>query len=240
MRSLVLTMVLALAVQASGDVIFSSTFTNTSASAAANGWFAYNGPGATNSSSLSANGDNTGVWSSQGSDTTGSYIFVGNDFGDQDNLLYTDNVGAENLDVSNVDSIEYSHRYDSSAVGEHIAIQVAGTWYRSTNTFSGSGIWEDVSYTFSTAASDWYLLNFTPGSQLDYSNTTNPGSDLSGNLDAVGVAVLASPTASDTSRYDEFRVNGTTAIPEPGSVILIGVGVFALRIVRRLMQSRAA
>jgi len=140
-----------------------------------------------------------------------------------------------------------SNTFPNGMPAWRIAVQIGGAWYASdqlliqTNivgnaaAFNTSG--QQLIFNWTTAAGAWRSLDFTAGTSLVLSNSAL-GSDLpGGNLDAFGLysdpAVNTNGVGGTaTRRWDTYEINAS-AIPEPSSVALVFMGVFALLGVRR-------
>ncbi|HUT36200.1 MAG TPA: PEP-CTERM sorting domain-containing protein [Planctomycetota bacterium] len=116
-----------------------------------------------------------------------------------------------------------------------VAVQLDdGQWYASALSFTNPGI---AGSDFDTAAqlktfdfedAEWRLLNFTPGSLLQFVGSGNPFGLPGGSfLTSFG---LFSETRLGNLRFDSFEliVGPAFVIPEPGSVALLGLGLAAL------------
>jgi hypothetical protein len=126
-------------------------------------------------------------------------------------------------------------------------IQIAGNWYASTSPISPpSGVIQGSSFaaaaeqfstTFSTAASAWDTLNFSPGSDLTLGSTlTSPLP--TGNITGFGVYAQIADNASatnDRTYVDNFEVDATP-LPEPASAGLIAVVAAPMLLRRRRRQ----
>jgi hypothetical protein len=118
---------------------------------------------------------------------------------------------------------------------QRLIVQIGGNWYASTSPISPpSGVIAGTSFQngsgtfstpFSTAATAWDTLNFTPGSDLTLgSQLTSPLP--SGDITGFGIyAQIADAAGSSNERtfIDSFEVNATSAVPEPteGLVMLV-------------------
>jgi hypothetical protein len=126
--------------------------------------------------------------------------------------------------------------------GARIAIQIDGNWYASSAVLAnpvsvssaanfhnapGSGGAQQVTFTWTTAASAWDSLTFVSGTTLALGSTLL--SDLPGdNITAFGLYSDAEAGAGATRRFDTFQID---TIPEPSSVVLalFGVGMLTSR-----------
>ncbi len=172
---------------------------------------------------------NGGTWNSTGVGA-GTYIFEGNSYTGKVNMLYANNLptGGSVIDVGDVSKIDFHSKGDATAGGFYLTLEVDGSWYRSVTNYSNIDSWTLRTHTFSTDASDWYVLDFTPGGttdlgggdyggSLDFSGTTNPVSSLSGDLNHIGFAIQTAP-ADANQRFDEISIS---VIPEPSALMLI-------------------
>jgi hypothetical protein len=129
--------------------------------------------------------------------------------------------------------------------GFRIAVQIGGNWYASTSVLAnpiavtsaanfhlgaGSGGAQQVTFTWTTAASAWDSLSFTPGTSLALGSTLV--SDLpAGNITAFGLySDTVTGTGGATRRVDTFQID---PVPEPSSVVLVLSGVGMLMGLRR-------
>jgi hypothetical protein len=122
--------------------------------------------------------------------------------------------------------------------GFRIAVQIGGSWYASiavlANTVSvasaanfNTGA-QKVTFNWTTDASAWDSLSFTPGTALVLGSTL--ASPLpSGSITGFGLYSDQEPGGGNaTRRFDTFQIN---AVPEPGSALLIvsGAGMLMMR-----------
>jgi hypothetical protein len=127
--------------------------------------------------------------------------------------------------------------------GFRIAVQIGGNWYASTQVLSNSvavssaanfnlvsGGAQKVNFNWTTAASAWDDLTFTPGTTLVLGSTLTsplPGDPVTG----FGLYSDQEPGGGNaTRRFDTFQID---TVPEPGSVALVLFGVGALMSLRR-------
>jgi len=123
--------------------------------------------------------------------------------------------------------------------GFRIAVQIDGSWYASSQVLANSvavtsaanfhndpasGGAQQVVFNWTTDASAWDSLSFTPGTTLALGSALS--SPLPGdNITAFGLYSDQEPGGGNaTRRFDTFQIN---AVPEPGSFVLglFGVGV---------------
>jgi hypothetical protein len=124
-----------------------------------------------------------------------------------------------------------------------IAVEIGGNWYASTAAFNNSvsvatasvfnSQAQKVTFNWTTAASAWDSLSFTPGTTLVLGSTLAsplPG----GNITAFGLYSDQEPgtagPGSATRRFDTFQID---PVPEPSSVVLVLSGVGLLISLRR-------
>jgi hypothetical protein len=128
--------------------------------------------------------------------------------------------------------------------GFRIAVQIDGNWYASSAVLAnpvsvssaanfhlapGSGGAQQVTFTWTTAASAWDSLTFVPGTSLVLGSTLV--SDLPGdNITAFGLYSDQLTGAGSTRRFDTFQID---PVPEPSSVVLVLSGVGMLMGLRR-------
>jgi hypothetical protein len=245
--------------------VFGNTTGGANALLSSVGWFGDWGPTATDSSNPSPN--NFGISSQLGDpqnlDDINGYggpsgppaISTAN------GLLFTSGTGAAinnwiayTTVTTGITSINDISFYAGSAAdadgvvpGFRIAVQIDGNWYASTrvlgNTspvssaanFNSQAV--QVDFTWTTAASAWDNLSFTPGTILALGSTLT--SPLSGDpVTAFGLYTDATDSLGNsvtaTRRVDTYQIN---TVPEPGSVLL---GLFGVGVLMSLRRSRKA
>jgi len=130
--------------------------------------------------------------------------------------------------------------------GFRIAVQIDGNWYASTavlaNTVAVSSAAnfstgaQKVTFNWTTAASAWDSLSFTPGTTLVLGSTlvsALPGD----NITAFGLYSDQEAGAGNaTRRFDTFQIDAIP-VPEPSSVVLALFGVGALMSLRRFHKA---
>lgn len=129
-----------------------------------------------------------------------------------------------------------------------LAVQVGGQWYASSSVYTtpGQTAAEFASLTsttavsqavlFSGSASNWNVINFTPGSALSMGGQAV--SDLSGAITGVGFFTVSASTTNNI-RLADFKI---TAVPEPGTTAagaLLAMAVL-VKIARQRRQRRMA
>jgi hypothetical protein len=137
---------------------------------------------------------------------------------------------------------------DGAIPGFRIAVQQDGNWFASTQLLAnslnvtsagnfhlapGSGGAQQVTFSWTTAASAWDNLSFTPGTTLALGG-------ISGGLNADPITAFGlysdatdSTGALETTirRFDTYQIDST--VPEPSSVVLLLSGVGLLMSLRR-------
>ena len=124
--------------------------------------------------------------------------------------------------------------------GFRIAVQIDGNWYASTQVLSNSvavasaSVFntsaQKVTFNWTTAASAWDSLSFTPGTSLVLGSTL--ASPLPGdNVTGFGLYSDQEPGGgSATRRFDTYQID---SVPEPSSIVLVLSGVGVLMSFRR-------
>ncbi|WP_200236940.1 PEP-CTERM sorting domain-containing protein [Thiohalocapsa halophila] len=208
------------------------------------GWKSYTGSTAQDLSD-EANGTDGGTWITTGSDAIGSYIFEGNGWTEQPNLIFANNLpsGSSSINVSDITEITFHSRGDGNAGDFYLTVEVGGSWYRSTVGYNGGPEWMEHTLMFNPGPANWYAMDFTAGGttasggdyggNLYFGGTTNPSSALSGTLNHLGFAIdpQTAGTGSANQRFDEI-----TVMPEPSSLLLMattGLAAFGLAAWRR-------
>jgi hypothetical protein len=124
--------------------------------------------------------------------------------------------------------------------GFRVAVQIDGNWYASTQVLANSVAVASaanfstgaqlVTLNWTTAASAWDSLSFTPGTTLVLGGALTsplPGDPITG----FGLYSDQEPGAGNaTRRFDTFQID---VVPEPGSVLLALFGVGVLTSLRR-------
>jgi hypothetical protein len=220
------------------------------------GWSGNWGPTATDSSSPSPN--NFGISSALGKPGTLDNINAGGlSLSTANGLLFTSGTGASlnnwiayttgyTVDTS-VTPIQDISFYAGSAAnctfgipGFRIAVQIGGNWYASTQVLANNvavtsaanfntGA-QQVTFNWTTDASAWDSLSFTPGTTLALGSTLTsplPGGPVTG----FGLYSDQEPGSGNaTRRADTFQID---PVPEPGSVGLLLFGAGVLMSLRR-------
>jgi hypothetical protein len=129
--------------------------------------------------------------------------------------------------------------------GFRIAVQIDGNWYASAQVLAnavsvasaanfhlgaGSGGAQQVTFNWTTAASAWDSLSFTPGTTLVLGSTLL--SDLPGDpVTGFGLYSDQEPGGGNaTRRFDTYQID---MVPEPSSAVLALFGVGVLMSLRR-------
>jgi hypothetical protein len=123
---------------------------------------------------------------------------------------------------------------------EHFVVQIDGNWYASVQTFGNAAAVTSAAnfasqaqldtFTWTTAASAWETLNYTPGTTLTVGSVLTsalPGD----NITAFGL-YSDGTGASATMRADTFQIDATP-VPEPSSIVLALSGLGVLMGLRR-------
>lgn len=122
---------------------------------------------------------------------------------------------------------------------EHFVVQIDGNWYASVQTFGNAAAVSSAAnfaaqaqldtFTWTTAASAWETLNYTPGTTLTVGSVLTsalPGD----NITAFGL--YSDGPGTGTMRADTYQIDAF-AVPEPSSVALVFSGVGVLMGLRR-------
>jgi hypothetical protein len=130
--------------------------------------------------------------------------------------------------------------------GFRIAVQIDGNWYASSQVLANTvavasaanfnTLAQQVTFTWTTAASAWDSLSFTPATTLVLGSALTsplPGDPITGfglysDVEAGG--------GNATRRFDTFQIDSSVA-PEPGSTMLMLSGAGLLMIVRRFRKA---
>ncbi len=135
------------------------------------------------------------------------------------------------INIANLTSIGWTSQADNSDGVFRVAIKLGGVWYASSTTLTDGApeipaVYTPLSYnpaSFATASNWLAIQNTTVGNSGTLSLGAAPGSDLSGNVTAFGLYLVAGSAqeAGDHIRFDNFEIN---AVPEPSTALL---GLFA-------------
>ncbi len=127
---------------------------------------------------------------------------------------------------------------------EHFVVQIDGSWYASVQTFGNAAAVTSAAnfaaqaqldtFTWTTAASAWETLNYTPGTTLTVGSVLT--SSLPGdNITAFGLYSDGTGVSS-TIRADTFQIDASP-VPEPGSAGLVLSGLGVLMGLRRFRKA---
>ncbi|MGD0651246.1 MAG: PEP-CTERM sorting domain-containing protein [Verrucomicrobiia bacterium] len=248
------------------DVIYRETFggpATGNTNFAFVGWSGYWSPTAQTDDGVVSPFNNFGVGNSLGiptnltnvnagaSSQTNGFPFASGFMAVSNNLLTYTTEYTVDPSVWNVGSISFysgntSNLFPNGMPGFRIAVQIDGNWYASSQllvqnnnianaaAFNTSG--QKLIFNWTTAASAWDSLSFTPGTTLALGGAL--GSDLP--ADPITAFGLYSDPAVNTNgilgvatrRWDTYEIDGTV-IPEPSSVALVFIGLGALLGLRR-------
>jgi len=235
--------------------VFGNTYLGANANLSTVGWSGNWGPTATAESGGSL--DNFGVSSQGGAPSNLNNINAGGaSLSTSNGLAFTSGTGAS---LNNWIAYTTGYTVDTTATpiqdisfyagsaanagvipGFRIAVQIGGNWYASSavlaNTVAVGTIGafrtgaQQVTFNWTTAASAWDSLSFTPSTALVLGSTLV--SDLpGGNVTAFGLYSDQEPGAGNaTRRFDTFQID---TVPEPSSVVLALLGVGVLISLRR-------
>jgi hypothetical protein len=134
---------------------------------------------------------------------------------------------------SDLDEFSFAaNRGGNFAGSTRAAINVGGTWYVSPEQTLTTTV---DTYTIDIQAANWSVLTVNPGTALSIAATADTLAQLnaSGDLQGVGVYVTTSTPGSGSGR--QWRVDDLeiTAIPEPGTLALVGIALGSLLLFRR-------
>lgn len=158
-------------------------------------------------------------------------------------LVYTDE--APLGEINTLTSVVFDVIGDNTDVEYRVAVQVAGSWYASSQVFQdtrsnpgpphSTGTYvarQFMPAAFETAANWLALNNTTLGATSDIALGSAPGSDLTGIVTGIGLYLDAGSTPDadgDTVRFDAFTVN---AVPTPAA-LPAGLAMMGLLMMRR-------
>ena len=204
----------------------------------------------------SSNGNNTGVGAPINTtpaevNTNRGFLFVSGGFGPPalpggTNWIATTSAFTVDTTANTVNDMSFYSGNAFTASLEHFVVQIDGNWYATVQTFGNAAAVSSAAnfaaqaqldtFTWTTAASAWETLNYTPGTTLTLGSVLSsalPGD----NITAFGLYADANP-APNTIRADTFQIDATpTGVPEPGSVALVLSGVGMLFGFRRFRKA---
>jgi hypothetical protein len=242
--------------------IYREVFGNNAAPAGTNaplstvGWAGYWGATANDQSNPSFS--NFGISAAAGSPSTLDNINAGTSLSTVYGLLFTSGTGAANTNwiayttgytvnttATPIADISFYAGNAAGAPGYRIAVEIGGNWYASSATLANavavSSIGgfaagaQKVTFNWTTAASAWDSLSFTPSSALVLGSTLV--SDLpGGNVTGFGLYSDTPASGGPTRRVDTFQID-TVPVPEPSSVVLVLSGVGMLMGLRRARKA---
>jgi hypothetical protein len=232
------------------SVVYRETFNNTTAGnlgIGAAGWSFRHGLTAvttgiqtTNTGISSVTGspvDLGGVNSGSTDVSATGLAFTSLSLSDGDGIFYTNEYTVARS-VNEIDTISWFQGNAISGNTFRVVVQIGGAWYASENANSGPTVTsatdfdtlaEERSFTWTTEASAWRNLSFTPGTSLSLGALLSDALP-TGDLTGFG---LYTNNRSGTLRFDTFAITAT-AIPEPGSfAALAGLGALGFAAARR-------
>ncbi|MCC5850013.1 MAG: PEP-CTERM sorting domain-containing protein [Verrucomicrobia bacterium] len=135
------------------------------------------------------------------------------------------------LHTDSLASISWMERTNVEESQWSLALQIDdGNWYVQNRAHDSTTTWSEEIFNFTPTASAWSDLNFIAGTSLNVgSELTNPLP--SGQITAFGLygEGIYDGSNGQTQRFDDF----TVAIPEPGTLVLLGFAFGTLMIFRR-------
>ncbi len=156
------------------------------------------------------------------------------------NWIATTSAYTVNTSAYSVNDMSFYSGNAYTASVEHFVVQIDGNWYVTVQTFGNAAAVSSAAnfasqapldtFTWTTAASAWETLNYTPGTTLTVGSVLSsalPGD----NITAFGL--YSDGVATGTTRADTFEIDAF-AVPEPSSVMLVlsGVGLLMMSLRR--------
>ena len=202
----------------------------------------------------SSNGNSTGVGAPINTtpsevNTNRGFLFISGGAANPGatNWVATTSAFTVNTGANTVNDMSFYSGNSFTASLEHFVVQIDGNWYATVQTFGNAAAVTSAAnfaaqaqqdtFTWTTAASAWETLNYTPGTTLTLGSVLSsalPGD----NITAFGLYSDGVGGAGATSRVDTFEIDATpTAVPEPGSVALVLSGVGVLMGLRRFRKA---
>jgi len=197
----------------------------------------------------SSNGNSTGVGvpintSPAEVNTNRGFLFVSGGAGLPGATSWIATTSAYTVNTANysVNEMSFYSGNNFTAALEHFVVQIDGNWYASVQTFGNAAAVTSAAnfasqaqldtFTWTTAASAWETLNYTPGTTLTVGSVLSsalPGD----NITAFGL-YSDGTGANATMRADTFQIDATPiAAPEPSSIVLALTGLGVLMGLRR-------
>jgi hypothetical protein len=154
---------------------------------------------------------------------------------DGDGIFYTNEYTVARS-VNEISTVSWYQGNANAGNSFRVAVQIGGAWYASDAAFTGPAVGsaanfgtqaEAKSFTWTTAASAWRNLTFTPGTSLSLGAVLTEALP-TGDLTGFG---LYTNNRSGILRFDTFTI---TAVPEPSSfAALAGLGALGFVAARR-------
>lgn len=219
------------------EVVFTETFPRSTADVASVNWQTFNSANATNQSANTNFASGFVISSSTGMGGEGNYLVtsfkgVG--------LTFTDKFDAIDRSITEIATLSFATSNNNTTDSYRFAIQLdlGGTtaWYATDAVFrqatAGGTVFnntgETKSFTFTTDASAWRELTFTPGSTLSLAGSSIVNDLPMGSLMAAGIY---NDSNDDVLRWDHFEI---AVIPEPAVFgALLGLAGLSLCLLRR-------
>jgi hypothetical protein len=198
----------------------------------------------------SSNGNSTGVGVPINTtpaevNTNRGFLFVSGSVGHAGGANWIAYTSAYTVDTSSysVNDMSFYSGNSFTTSLEHFVVQIDGSWYASVQTFGNAAAVATAGafaasaqldlFTWTTSASAWETLNYTPGTTLTVGSVLS--SPLPGdNITAFGL--YSDGPSTGTYRADTFQIDAT-AVPEPSSVMLGLSGLVMLVGLRRIRKT---